>query len=63
MSLKTVYRVTMTDEREVNLNLIYLQGILDTDVETVADTFTKSGKGRTMQNLPPISFLTALEKD
>ena len=38
----------MTDEREVNLNLILLQGIMEIDVEVVVDIFIKSGKRRIM---------------
>lgn len=46
--LKISDRATMTDEREVNLNLILLQGIMEIDVEVVVDIFIKSGKRRIM---------------
>ena len=58
MILRTVYRATVTDKREVNLNLIHLQGIVEIDVETVVDIFIKSGKRRIMQNLPPNKFFS-----
>lgn len=46
--LKISHRATMTNEREVNLNLILLQGIMEIDVEVVVDIFIKSGKRRIM---------------
>ena len=46
--LKISYRANMTNEREVNLNLILLQGIMEIDVEVVVDIFIKSGKRRIM---------------
>ena len=46
--LKISDRATMTDEREVNLNLILLQGIMEIDVEVVVDIFIKSEKRRIM---------------
>ena len=46
--LKISDRATITDEREVNLNLILLQGIMEIDVEVVVDIFIKSGKRRIM---------------
>ena len=47
-SLKTAYRSTMTDEREGNLNLFQLQGIVEIDVEAVIGIFIRCGKRRLM---------------
>ena len=54
--LKTSYRSTMTDERERNLNLIQLQGMVEIDTIKVAHIFMKSRKRRLMHDLPPSKF-------
>ena len=46
----------MTDEREGNLNLIQLQGMVEIDTIKVANIFKKSGKRRLMHDLPPRKF-------
>ena len=54
--LKTAYRSTMTDERDGNLNLIQLQGMVETDTIKVTNIFTKSGRRRLMHDLPCRKF-------
>ena len=54
--LKTAYITTMTDEREGNLNLIQLQGMVEYDTIKVANIFIKSRKRRLMHDLPPSIF-------
>ena len=54
--LKTAYRSTVTDERERNLNLIQLQGMVEIDRIKVANIFIKSGRRGLMHHLPPRKF-------
>ena len=51
--LKTAYWSTVTDERERNLNLIQLQGMVEIDTIKVANIFIKSGRRGLMHDLPP----------
>ena len=54
--LKTAYSSTVTDERERNLNLIQLQGMVEIDTIKVANIFIKSGRRGLMHDLPPRKF-------
>ena len=55
--LKIAYRSTMTEEREGNLNLIQLQGMVEFDTIIVGNIFIKSRKRSLMHDLPQASFL------
>ena len=51
--LKTAYRSTIAEEREGNLNLMQLQGIVEIDTVEVANIFIKRRKRRLIHNLHP----------
>ena len=55
--LKTAHKSPVANQREGNLNLIWLPSLVDIDIFKVANAFIKNGNRSLMQNLPPNSFL------